>query len=433
MTPEAFARCLDGLGPFEPAPMLAVGVSGGADSLALTLLSDAWARQRGGRVVGLTVDHGLRPESAAEAARVAGWLAARSIEHHTLTVTAPRPPHGAIQAWARNHRHALLEEWCRHTGCLHLLFAHHRDDQAETLMLRLARGSGVTGLSAMPAVSYRPFGRLLRPLLDVAGADLRALLKTQGESWIEDPSNSDSAHARVRMRRLMPVLAEEGADAARLAATAHHLGRARQVVDAAVAALMAEAVAVYPQGWARLRRRILQAALPEVVLRALGAVISCIGGGAYAPRAERVERLATALDVPATLGGCRFLPQPDGTVLVMRETRGLPVLHLEDGGRITWDGRFQVALDHGGPVMIAALGPRRPLDPRPDLPPRAVWPSVPAVWSVGVDGRPGVLLGVPSLGWSAPGWSGSAGVRFSPRKSAATAAFRLASAPSTII
>nr|WP_083901585.1 tRNA lysidine(34) synthetase TilS [Azospirillum sp. B4] len=130
-----FARLMAPLGPFETAPVLAVGVSGGRDSLALTLLAHRWAQARGGRIQAFTVDHALRPESAAEAAQVARWLAARGIDHAILTWEGPKPATG-LQAAARQARYALLAAACRERGILHLCLAHHREDQAETVALR---------------------------------------------------------------------------------------------------------------------------------------------------------------------------------------------------------------------------------------------------------------------------------------------------------
>src|SRR5579862_5165729 len=160
-----FDRRMAAVGPFERHPTIAVAVSGGPDSLALALLADRWARARGGRVVALTIDHGLRAESATEAAVVGRWLGARAIEHHVLVWRDP--PRGAgtapnLQARARAARHELLQRWCAAADVLHLLLAHHQDDQAETVLLRLGRGSGVDGLGAMAPVSYAPPCRLVR-------------------------------------------------------------------------------------------------------------------------------------------------------------------------------------------------------------------------------------------------------------------------------
>jgi tRNA(Ile)-lysidine synthase len=163
--------------PFEPAPHIAVAVSGGADSMALALLAARWARQREGRVTGLIVDHGLRPNSAAEAKRVANWLGRRQIDHRILTWRGTKPETG-VQTVAREARYGLLIDWCRRHGVLHLLVAHQLEDQAETVVLRLERGSGVDGLAAMPAAIETPWVRILRPLLALTRAELRAFLRS---------------------------------------------------------------------------------------------------------------------------------------------------------------------------------------------------------------------------------------------------------------
>jgi tRNA(Ile)-lysidine synthase len=281
LTEAEFATLMRPLGAFEAQPRLAVAVSGGSDSLALTLLLHDWVRRRGGHLTALTVDHGLRPEAAAEARQVARWLKARGIRHRILTWRPAGEAHrGGLQAAARTARYRLLGAWCRANSVLHLALAHHREDQAETLLLRLGRGSGLDGLAAMAAVSEREGVRLIRPLLTIPRVRLAASLRRAGQDWIEDPSNRDPAHARVRVRALMPALAAEGFTAARLAATAAHLGRARAALDDAVADLLAVAAAPSPAGYLLLDPAPLRAASAEVSLRALAHALLAIGGAA---------------------------------------------------------------------------------------------------------------------------------------------------------
>jgi tRNA(Ile)-lysidine synthase len=237
LTDLDFAALMAPFAPFEPRPLLAVAVSGGGDSMALALLADAWARARGGAVTALTVDHGLRPEAAAEAAQVAAWCAARGIAHVILTHTGPVPRSG-VQAAARAARYRLLEAWCRAHRVLHLLLAHQRDDQAETVAIREAAGSGLDGLAGMAAISERDAVRLLRPLLEVPRARLRDVLIGRDQEWIEDPSNRNPAFTRVRVRGDLGRAAP-GSSAAHLAATAARLGRARAAREAEDAAALA--------------------------------------------------------------------------------------------------------------------------------------------------------------------------------------------------
>ena len=352
LTSDAFARLMAQFAPFERAPRLAVAVSGGADSLALALLANEWARAAGGTIAALTVDHRLRPESAAEAMQVGAWLGRHRIEHAILVRVGARPA-GDVQAKARAARYGLLEAWCRDHGVLHLLTAHHREDQAETLLLRLGRGSGLDGLAGMPAVAERGSCRVLRPLLSEPRARLAATLTAQGQDWIEDPSNRDPAYARARLRAAAAMLAGEGLTAERLAATAGRLARARAALEAVVAGLLARCVWLHPAGFAWLDPSPLVAAPAETALRALGAVIAAVGGGAHAPELAALERLLDALPdgigSGRTLGGCRILPRR-GRILVCREPEAAAApVQAAPGAGALWDGRF--ALD------VAALAP----------------------------------------------------------------------------
>jgi tRNA(Ile)-lysidine synthase len=344
---EDFARLTGHCGPFEPRPLLAVAVSGGADSMALALLSHEWAHARRGRILAFTVDHALRPESRAEARTVARWMKRRGIAHRILPWRGTKPGTG-IQAAAREARYRLLGEACRAAGALHLLLAHTRDDQAETVLLRLASGSGPHGLAAMPAVREHADHRLLRPLLGVARARLRATLEARSQEWIEDPSNRDERFARIRVRRALA----EGKDdhAAAIAAAAGELGRFRADRERAVAGILARAVHLFPEGYARLDPAALAAAPPEIGWRALAALLATVGGLAHAPRGEPVRRLhadlcAGAIAGGRTLGRCRLIPA-GAACLVVRETRGIATVRA--GAMETWDGRFAVPPPPGG-------------------------------------------------------------------------------------
>ncbi|MGE5517096.1 MAG: tRNA lysidine(34) synthetase TilS [Bacteroidota bacterium] len=393
LTIADFAALMAPLGPFEARPCVAVAVSGGADSLCLALLADAWARARGGQAVGLTVDHALRPDSAAEAEQVGKWLAARGVAHHVLRWDGVKPA-ADIQAEARTARYRLLEQWCADAGVLHLLLAHHQDDQAETLLLRLARGSGVDGLAAMAPVTEGFSLRLLRPFLGTARARLAATLTAWGQDWIEDPSNRSDAFARVRLRKLSPVLAAEGMTPSRLAATARRLGRARAALEDAVAEAAARWVEVHPAGYAQVDPSAFRLLAEEVGLRLLVRLVQAVGGAAHPPREERVaalhERLRHGFDGGATLGGCRFSLWR-GRLLICREAgRMAPPLALTPGAEMVWDGRFRLKVADDAPAglwlaglggtgwrQVAALVRPRRLPPVPAV----VRPTLPAVYS----------------------------------------------------
>lgn len=343
---------------------LAVAVSGGADSVALMLLLARWreGRRAAPRLVVMTVDHGLRPEAAEEARRVAAWAGALGLDHRTLRWDGSGAK-GGLQAAARAARYRLLAEACHREGLAAIVTAHHREDQAETVLLRLVRGSGVDGLSAMEAFGTVMGVALARPLLGVPRARLAATLVAAGHAHIEDPSNDDARFARVRLRRLMTALAAEGLDADRLAATARHMRRARRALDRATDELAARAARLDPAGACTLDRAVLRAAPAEIGLRLLARALMAVGGSVYRPRMERLERLYGRLAAVAsgryTLAGCR-VAAGGRDVLVWREAgrEGLPELSLAPGEAVLWDGRFHVALrrDAPGPVLVRALG-----------------------------------------------------------------------------
>ena len=175
-------------------PRLGLAVSGGPDSLALLLLAQ---QAMPGRIAAATVDHRLRPESAAEAAFVAGICASQSIPHHILTPYQPIT--GNVQSAAREMRYRLLKDWADAQALPFIATAHHADDQLETLLMRLARGSGLSGLAGI----RRRNGPVLRPLLAFEKMELVAICRAAGLTPVNDPSNSDHAFDRVRMRRLL--------------------------------------------------------------------------------------------------------------------------------------------------------------------------------------------------------------------------------------
>ena len=238
--------------------LFAIAVSGGADSLALMALA---AESFAGQVQVLSVDHGLRAESAAECAMVAALAAGLGLRHETLTLALP--PGGDIQARARAARYAAMADWCRGQGITQLMTAHHADDQAETLLLRLARGSGLGGLSGVRATGRIEGITLLRPLLGRRRAELAAIVAARGWVPVDDPSNRDPRFDRTQARRLLAETPWLNPD--RLAASAQHLAEAEAALAWAAERAFATrhqwqppALLLDPEGLpAELRRRLL--------------------------------------------------------------------------------------------------------------------------------------------------------------------------------
>jgi tRNA(Ile)-lysidine synthase len=284
-------------------PALVLAVSGGPDSTALMLLAARWRgkRKRGPRLIAVTVNHGLRREAKAEAAAVARLARQLKMKHRILRWSGAKPNTG-LQRAARQARYRLLARAARQAGAGAVLTAHTLDDQAETVLLRMTRGSGLTGLAAMSRVATLPGApdiRLIRPLLDIAKSRLIATLNAAKISYAEDPSNRDPRFTRARLRELMPALAGEGLDARRLALLARRLRRA----DAAIAAALerAEADLAVPCRQGLAFDAAGYAELPaEVGLRLLGRALDRAGDEGPV-ELGKLEALKSALD--AALGG----------------------------------------------------------------------------------------------------------------------------------
>lgn len=360
VTPEEFADRLDPLTAGVEGT-LAVAVSGGPDSLALFDLADRWARARSRDLMAFTVDHGLRPEAAAEAARVAALAASRGRRHATMSWTGEKPASG-LQAAARDARYRLLLDACRGEGIGALLLGHHLDDQAETILHRIDRDSGPDGLAGMARLRAVGGVRLLRPLLDVPKDRLLATCRMSGLEWADDPSNRDVRFARTGLRALAPVLAELDVTAQRLGRLGDAMAVTRAALDRFAADWMARHAEIRSTGQIRLDRVALVAAPPVLRRRLVERSLRAVGGAGYPVRGDRLDRLMAWIGgtEPAarsrTLGGCRVASDA-GWLTVIRDWRqsDRPVI-VGPRGRVLWDGRFEIENPTAAPVRVGACG-----------------------------------------------------------------------------
>ncbi|MCB9990806.1 MAG: tRNA lysidine(34) synthetase TilS [Rhodospirillales bacterium] len=301
---------------------VAVAVSGGPDSMALChALSSCGANP----VHALTVDHGLRPEADEEAVRVGRWLDGWPfVSHHILKRELDRKPDSKIQEEARFDRYTLLSSYCEEQGIGRLFTAHHQDDQAETFLFRLAKGSGLDGLGAMRRLhDYNECMAVCRPFLPVPKAALLSYCTAHNIPYVQDPSNENTDFARVRLRRSYEVLAEEGLSAKRLAVTAGRLARARDALEQMSDALWREALVSGEPGRIVLKYDLWRAAPEELRLRLVLKGLEALEPERYyGPRLEKVEALALRLyDDPdfkkASLAGCLIgRGHKDGTLIL---------------------------------------------------------------------------------------------------------------------
>jgi tRNA(Ile)-lysidine synthase len=342
----AFGAAMAAVGPFERAPVLGVALSGGADSTCLMLLAERWARARGGDIVALTVDHGLRAGSAAEARAVARGCALRGVRHEILTWQGPRPS-GAIQEKARVARHELLETWCREAGVLHLLFGHHADDQAETIAMRRARRSGGVGLSGMAMVAERRHVRLLRPLLALPAKRIRDWLTAQGVGWIEDPSNRDPRFLRGAMRQAMFVSPDP------VSVPPEH---GRMEIERGLARWFGSHAAVHPEGWVEWTRSAFLELPGDFAVLALRAAAMTVSGAVHPPRQDALVAASAWLRAGTggsrDFAGCRLLRGGEA-IAILRDPAGPRGQIMGAGAAETrWDRRFVLRLAPPSPVEL---------------------------------------------------------------------------------
>ncbi|MCC6304446.1 MAG: tRNA lysidine(34) synthetase TilS [Rhodobacteraceae bacterium] len=357
-----------------------IAVSGGGDSRALLQILAETAPAAGWTLGAATVDHGLRPAAAAEARAVAAACAGLGIAHATLPWT-DRPAGGNLMEAARTARRRLLAGWAAGAGLTHVALAHTADDQAETLLMGLARAAGIDGLAGMRPCWEEGGLVWVRPWLGLGRATLRAALLRRGIGWIEDPTNADDRFARARARQALAALAPLGLTVAGLARAAANLACARAALDAAAAAA-AGAVVREVAGALRLDRAGLRALPGEVQRRLIVAALRWVAGFDHAPRGPATTRfLAAALaGRGATLAGVRLLAAGEALILV-REPKAVAGRSVPTGA--AWDGRWRLSGPHRAGLATAALGPRGLAlcpDWRAGGVPGAVLAVTPAVW-----------------------------------------------------
>lgn len=282
-----------GLSSFQK---ILVAVSGGPDSMALLHLLHRWG---GIGLVAATVDHGLRPEARGEALRVAEFCKILAVRHRILDWSGEKPATG-LQEAARDARYALLAAFAREENAGAIVTAHTRDDQAETFLMRLARGSGLSGLIGMRVETGRNDLPLLRPLLHVPKSRLIATVRQAGIDYAEDPSNKDPRFTRVRLRGLMDTLRKEGIDSSRIALLSQRLARA----DAALESAVDEAerkLFVTGEGRVTADAAALFRLPDEISLRLIGRAVGRLGNEGLAELAK-LETLHAALKEALELG-----------------------------------------------------------------------------------------------------------------------------------
>ena len=319
-----------------------VAVSGGSDSIALLLLASSWAKSVDATLQVVTIDHGLRPEAAAEAAFVSGVSEGLELPHLTLAWEGLKPDSGISQA-ARNARYELLEEFAFDIGAKTILVGHTANDQAETILMRNARGDegqqgrGLSGIAPLMLLPKRT--KLVRPLLDITRNDLRSYLRDMNQSWIEDPSNSDEAYERVRIRN---ALGDNEKKISELCQFASLSGKLRKSLSKQATQILLEHVEFFQGPLYSLPFNALEDTSSAVKKLVLQILIATAGGAEFFASDGAVARLLDEdFQDRVTMGHC-IVEKTNNAFRFYREKRNLPSIVVGPGDHVLWDGRFYI-------------------------------------------------------------------------------------------
>ncbi|WP_299141452.1 tRNA lysidine(34) synthetase TilS [uncultured Tateyamaria sp.] len=372
---------------------LAVAVSGGGDSVALLAVMVEFVRERGIELHVITVDHGLREEAKEEIALVTDLCATWDLPHH-VEFWKGWSGAGNLQAEARDARYDLMADWAYANGITHVLLGHTADDQAETFVMRLARGAGVDGLSAMVPRRVRNGITWVRPFLRIERSALRSYLRAAQLEWCEDPSNDNRDFERIRIRDALTVLGTLGVHTETLVDVAHNMSQAREALDWQTF-LAARDVAQIVRGVVAFDLRKFRMQPAEIARRLLLHALGWTSSSAYPPRRDAVARTLAAIRSgdAVTLGGCQIIVEGD-VIWVVRELNAIKDVSSEIGD--LWDERWIVTGPEDDPdLQVAPLG----YDGLQSVPgwrdaglPRAAAAASPAVW---YDGQ---LVAAPVVG-----------------------------------
>ena len=359
---------------------IGVAVSGGSDSMAMLHVLARVASQTGWSVSAVTVDHGLRPEAAAEARFVSETCATLGVTHDILRWERTQTS-GNLQDQAARARYRLIAGWAKDKAITHVTIGHTADDQAETFIMRLARRSGIDGLSGMRHVWTECGMRFRRPFLLWERADLRAYLMRNGLRWIEDPSNANDRFERVKTRKVLVHLAKLGITTDVLTDVTLHLSQAQDALDAFTRDVARQIVGQV-LGDVTIDWRKFQTTPPELQRRLLIAALQWVSGAIYPPRSTAMQALEMAITSQKgrTLSGC-WMTCVDGTVRISREHKA--VRDVKGRTDQLWDRRWLLNGPHAPGLEVGALGAaglKLCPDWRATGMPRTSLAASPAVW-----------------------------------------------------
>lgn len=343
-----FFICLDKYKDLLSGKSLAVGVSGGSDSVGLLLVLDKWAKQNGCDVTAITVDHKLRSESTNEADYVAKLCQKIGVKHVTLTWDGEKPTSN-IELKAREARYKLIANYCAGNSIKYLLTAHHMDDQAETFFIRLFRGSGIDGLASMQDINDLYGLTIVRPFLTVHKQQIKNYLLENNVKWFEDESNSDEKFLRNKIRKFINSFENSDEIVNRINFAVEEINKTKQIVDVLIEKIERSNVKFDPFGSCIFNKKLL-IKKDVVVLKILAKIAMNISGDIYKPRLEKLKRLLFVLrntdSVRYTFYGCIFETYNENLFIVYREYNAIgDNVELIYNDYVVWDDRFKIKLN----------------------------------------------------------------------------------------
>ncbi len=322
---------------------LAVAVSGGADSMCLAYLCYQYSLLQKADMVALIVDHGLRAESSQEADWVRNFLEKKGVRAEILVWQGNKPKRN-IHQHARSARYKLLTNYCKANDIEYLLVAHNLEDQAETVLLRIYRGSGIDGISGIARKVKMNGITIMRPLLKCSRKHIESTLEQAGWEWVNDPSNINLKYSRTQVRNLLNGLEEKDVWVNRLCLLAENASRARLYLEKETRKAIDSIVTVQFYGYALIDQEGFCALEEEIALRTLSYCLKKISGNAYPPRFDSLKRVFKLIKrkhkIAATLWGCE-LKQKKHNIVIYRELKAIEAFRPLDEN-LVWDKRYKI-------------------------------------------------------------------------------------------
>ncbi len=348
MIEKVFFKIMDSFGSYEKNPHLAVAVSGGCDSLFLAVLTQKWVSTKGGKVTALIVDHGLRKNSVNECKKTRRILKKRKIPSYCFKWKQSKITKKAVQEKAREFRYNVFEDWCFKKNIVHLLVAHHFEDQKETFLMRLNDNSNVYGLACMPKILFKKKIRILRPLLDLKKKEIIEYLTEKKINWVEDPTNLSSKYLRNRLRKILPKLEKKGLTDNKLKKILKRAQKERKKIENKSTAWLIKNVEIDSFGYASINFNSLKLLNKYDFTFIFSRILNIISGSIYTPKSQYVYNFYKKINSHKTannanLGGCHILFLKKRLYVcreIFKKNRKQNINFQFN--KIIWDNRFEI-------------------------------------------------------------------------------------------